>query len=107
MSARLRRYLTVLTLLGVALLVWGLSVAKVTERRENFWFARVKSKEPGLKAEAVYELCRLGSKAKSLIPDLTEMLKDEDPTNRCNSAEILGSIGPDAIEAVPCLADML
>lgn len=58
--------------------------------------------------DALNELAKLKSRARSAVPDLLEMLVDENrPALRRNAVWLLGTIGPDAERAVPALAALL
>jgi HEAT repeat protein len=74
---------------------------------KSYWMAKLRSTNSSDRAQASYELCKLGPKAKSLVPELILMLSDQNANVRRASAGVLESIGPDASEAVDQLIVLL
>src|SRR5262249_8997362 len=56
---------------------------------------------------ACLALSEMGPQAKAAVPELTALLKDDEPEMRMEAVMALGEIGPDAKDAVPTLIAML
>jgi len=52
-------------------------------------------------------LAEMGPQAKAAVPQLTTLLKDDEPEVRMEAVIALGEIGPDAASAVPALTETL
>jgi HEAT repeat protein len=93
----------------VSLIATGCRGAKsAPESRDvNELEARLRDRDPGIRAKAALQLSKLGGGAAKAIPALIEALKNDDPLLRQNAALALGKIGPAARDAVPALMEAL
>lgn len=60
-----------------------------------------------VRRNAVWGLGKLGPQARSVMHDLCQALKDEDPRTAAGAAQALGSMGAEAAPAVPMLAEAM
>src|SRR5262249_29905417 len=69
--------------------------------------SRLKDGKPNVRVRAAKALGEIGPAAAPAIPDLAELLRDEDVSVRLAAVTALGEIGPAAKEAVPILIEAL
>src|SRR5437868_5090181 len=85
-----------------AVLYWIIQPAaprgpSVKGRRAAEWQARLTEPDIKDRCEAADALGRLGTAARPAIPQLLELLGDDDPLVRANASVALGRIGPAAV----------
>jgi len=93
--------LTVIGLLWLATPV--LLPAAANSQDIDALIAKLKSNDPGKRAEAADALAKMGPEAKAAVPALLEALKDANPLVRSAAAFALGDIHADATSVVPAL----
>src|SRR5688572_22702384 len=74
------------------------------DRPTRYWRKALQDKDPGGRTNTLHMLSRHGAEP---VPVLLELLRDPKADVRWTAATALGSIGADAKDAVPALAEAL
>ena len=104
---------SVLRAAAAALLVCCLPIGLLAQdatydgRTAAEWAAQLDSPTASERSAAAVALGRLGPQGAAAVPQLAELLGDDDEEVRANAAWALGHVGPAAAEAVAELADAL
>src|SRR5262245_7135091 len=83
------------------------SVIAQDDKQVEQLIQQLQVKDKHAQVAALDAVKRLGPKAQTALPALTELLKDPDDDLRKGSAEAIGMIGAEARTAVPALTDAL
>jgi len=72
-----------------------------------YWIEQLKAPESIARIQAIHTLQERKSEAETIVPALSEALKDENIYVRRDAARALGSFGEEAKSAIPALQDAL
>lgn len=77
------------------------------DKKVELYLGQLRHKDTLVRSDAIKELCRLGPKAKSAVPELIKMVSEKDDFVSNSAVRVLAAIGPEAKAAVPVLIERM